>query len=320
MGTSWVAKLRKTIEGQPKECLVETPDAPDAEITEPVYTPRFPRAGRAKPPFIDWSRTRSPTAQAMIVDAHKLIYLPIAKNACSSTKRLVAQLGGLTLERGQDIHTALDQNNTGLQFKDHSADHIKHVLAAHDWMRFMVFRDPIDRLVSAYVEKFVINRERPEQWETCSHVIKTVFGIDTPTAEDYEHGVTFREFAEYILAHDPQQLDSHWQPQIFYMGHVPLTHLYDVKSLELLEADLRDHIRADIVLPRVNVSRDESDTHIYRKHAVDLLPQDLDDAKSLSLSSFLPQDLHSRLLEFYAADVSTYSLIKALSQSRLRHR
>ncbi|WP_218588594.1 sulfotransferase family 2 domain-containing protein [Marivita hallyeonensis] len=249
----------------------------------------------------------------MIVDQLKLIYLPIAKNACSSTKRLVASLGGLTPENGQDIHYMLDKNNTGLQFKDRKTEDLTRAFAARDWMRFIIFRDPMDRLVSAYVEKFVNNRTYPDQWATCRHVIETVFEKRDPTPEDYAHGVTFREFAEYILAHDPQQLDSHWQPQTFYMGHVPLTHMYDVKALDQFEQDLRDHIGADITLPRMNVSRETETDLTDLPTAVDLLPADLPDAKSLSLHSFLPEDLRARLMEFYAADVSIYRQIQRAS-------
>ena len=327
MTGSWFDKLRTRVTTTPSQPQTANTPEPVAESALDIaprsklsrFPARYPRGERAKPPFIDWSRTRSPTAQAMIVDDLKLIYLPIAKNACSSTKRLVASLGGLTLEKGQDIHYTLDKNNTGLQFKDKSPEDIKSALAAPDWMRFMVFRAPMDRLVSAYVEKFVNNREHPGQWETCGDVIRTVFHVDTATPEHFSHGITFREFAEYILARDPQQLDSHWQPQVFYMGHEPLTHMYDVKALDLLEDDLQAHIGSEISIPHMNRSRDQGPAKQHVPEAVDLLPKDLRDAKNLSLTSFLPQDLHGRLLEFYAADLSVYQQIKQSSALRQGH-
>lgn len=293
------------IEIVPPEDPIEMPDPP----AEP-FKARFPKISPSAPPFISQSLRWSPTAQAMIVDQLKLMYLPIAKNACSSTKRLVANLGGLTLDPGQDIHFTLDKQNTGLQFKDRTEADLRAAFASPDWMRFMIFRDPMDRLVSAYVEKFVNNRKNPEQWATCREVIKTVFGTADPTPEDFAHGITFREFSEFILSRNPKDLNSHWQPQTFYMGHVPLTHMYDVKALDQLSVDLKDHVGTDIDLPHINMSRSTDRKLTYLKTAVDLLPEDLPNAHSLSIESFLDESLHARLSEYYAADLSIYRQIR----------
>lgn len=298
---------------EPLEPTVEQPEpepAPEPPPPPRPITARFPRPSTPVPGYIDWSRPRAPTSQAMIIHDLKLIYLPIAKNACSSTKLLVAELGGLRLEPGEDIHQTLDTRNTGFQFKDHPEDVIRHAIAAPGWMRFMIFRDPMDRLVSAYVEKFVINRSFDHQWDTCRDVLKAVLGSDDPAPEDFVQGITFREFAEFILSQDPRELDSHWQPQVFYMGHVPLTHMYDVRAMDRLVIDLQSHVGSDIELPRRNVSREPERATEYLDIAADCLPGDLHNAETLSTDSFLPEDLRQRLTEYYAADVSIYRQIQ----------
>lgn len=249
----------------------------------------------------------------MMVKDLKIVYQPIAKNACSSTKRLVASLGGFAPAQGQGIHVALDSQNTGLQFKDHTHDDVSAALNDDGWMRFVIYRDPLERLVSAYVEKFVQNRTHPNQRRTIDGVIKSVFETDEPTEDDYEHGITFREFAEYILAENPNHLNSHWQPQTYYMGHVTFTHVYDVKNLGSLERDLRNHIGEDIELPKTNVSRDRSAELEYLPIAADLLPRDLANSKRLHIDSFLHDDLRARLSEYYAADMSIYRMVKGIN-------
>lgn len=299
-------------ESHERDAQPAAPRKTESRDTRPPPQPirsRFPRQVSETLSYIDRSRPRAPTSQAMIVDDLRLIYLPIAKNACSSTKLLVAKLGGLVLEPGQDIHQTLDTGDTGLQFKDHPEDHIRDAIAAPGWMRFMIFRDPMDRLVSAYVEKFVINRNDDRQWDTCRQILGTVLNKSDPTGEDFERGITFREFAEFILAQDPRDLDSHWQPQVFYMGHVPLTHIYDVRAMDRLVVDLQAHVGSKIELPRRNVSRKATGRKETLEVAADLLPGDLHNAERLSVESFLPRDLHRRLAEYYAADISIYHQI-----------
>jgi len=251
---------------------------------------------------------RPPTCQAMMIDDCRIIYLPIAKNACSSLKRTIAELGGVIPAKGEDIHHKLDSEHTGLQFEDRSDHEIRAALSDTDWMRFVVLRDPLDRLVSVFVEKFVLNRNIPAQAPTIGPVYQAVLLKETITPEDFDRGLTFREFAEYILSEGPARLNGHWRPQSAYLDHIPFTHVYDVNRLDLLARDLRAHLGRDIALPRMNVSREKSNELIYHKWAPDARPADLPTPKKLSVESFLPDGLHRKLIEYYATDLTLHRL------------
>lgn len=255
---------------------------------------------------------RSPTSQAMMVDDLKLVYLPLAKNACSSLKRTVATLGGVELQPGEDIHIKLDTNTTGLQFADRSEDEIRHALFSPDWMRFVVIRNPFDRLVSAYIEKFVLHRDAPRIEETVGPAYRAVFGRDVLTPEDFARGITFREFVTFILHEEPKALDFHWQPQSEQLGNIAFTHVYDVKRLDDLAADLSAHVGQQISLPRMNVSRETSGDHVVLPGACDLLPADLEDPGRITVDSFLPADLHSLVEQYFALDVTLYRMVQRL--------
>lgn len=292
----------------------KTPNNIRKESSEAIATLRKTKNQDTGQDYCSWSRKQCPTTQTMVVQNHKLIYQPVAKNACSSTKYLIAEIGGLKKIKGHGgIHALLDNNNTGLQFKDHSEEKISKILNEAGWMRFIIFRDPLDRLVSAYVEKFVKNRSKPVQRLSTKGVIQAILDKEEPTNEDYDRGITFREFAEYILHEKPYKLDSHWQPQINYLGHVAFTHMYDAKHLEKLEADLSRHIGYDIKMPRANVSRQRSGKLEYLKHAPDLLPSHLEVAPKLDIRSFLDDNLHARLSEYYAADISIYRMVQNIN-------
>lgn len=252
----------------------------------------------------------------MMVDDLRLMYLPIAKNACSSLKRLVAGLGGLQLRKGEDIHHKLDSENTGLQFEDREDHVIRAALSNPDWMRFVAIRDPLDRLVSVYVEKFVLNRNIPDQRPTIGPVYQAVLGREEVTDEDYDRGLTFREVAEYILAEEPARLNGHWRPQSEYLGRIPFTHLYDVKRLHYLAEDLSAHIGRKIELPMMNVSRDRSSELVYNQWAPDARPGDLPTPKKLSIESFLPDGLRCQLEEYYATDLTLHRLVERSDLAR----
>jgi len=279
-------------------------DRTDPEPAEPVALP-------IDCPPLSNALMRSPTSQAMMVEDLRLVYLPLAKNACSSLKRMVASLGGVELEPGEDIHIKLDTNRTGLQFADRSEEDIRKALSGPDWMRFVVIRDPFDRLVSAYIEKFVLHRDVPRIEETVGPAYRSVFGREALTPEDFVRGITFRGFVTFILHEDPKTLDFHWQPQSEQLGNIAFTHVYDVKQLDDLAEDLRAHVGQDIALPRMNVSRDASGDPIVLAGACDLLPAELEEPSRISVDSFLPDDLHGLVAQYFAMDVTRYRMVGA---------
>lgn len=278
----------------------------------PVEEPHLPEPW----PTLSQALYRSPTSQAMLVDDLKLLYLPIAKNACSSLKQLVASLGGVELEPGEDIHIKLDGSRTGLQFADRSEEDIRHALTAPGWMRFAVLRDPFDRLVSAYVEKFVLHRDEPRIEETVGLAYRAVFGRDELTPEDFERGISFREFVTFILHENPKVLDPHWQPQSEQLGNVAFTHVYDVKGLDCLVDDLRKHIGQEIPLPMMNVSRDIAADQISLAGACDILPDDFQDPGRISVDSFLPDDLYTLIAQYCAMDLTLYRMVQRMNVTR----
>ncbi|SHG90043.1 sulfotransferase family 2 domain-containing protein [Marivita hallyeonensis] len=269
---------------------------------DPPSTPRF---------------KRFPLKQAMIADPVKVIYMPIAKNACSSLKTLMAKLGGLTEQRpGEDIHRLLDTETTDLLFLHRSEKDIMERLFDPLWMRFVVLRHPVDRLVSVYVEKFVKNRMVKEAGITIDPVMLRSLGVWDLTAADYERGITFRAFANDILRENPARLDPHWRPQSLQLKAIPFTHVYTTEHLAVLKSDLDVHVGQRIDLPHKNRARyASSDT--ARDCVADVLPSDLDDAQTLSPDAFLDDDLRQRLSVHFAQDILLYDLAsRHLEQSQ----
>lgn len=162
----------------------------------------------------------------------RLIVCAIPKNGCTTLKRwflLFADPGAADVD---DVHA-------------HCADHWAislwegpprdEALATYDIMVFL--RDPLSRIASAYIEKFVgghpygcfeparevmedVARLQGRHVEI-DHVRTITAGtrmLDVPasSAVDYERGITFREFVHYLCRAPDDHMDIHWRPQRTY--------------------------------------------------------------------------------------------------------
>ncbi len=255
----------------------------------------------AEPPF----NARWPAMQAMVLPRLKLLYLPIAKCACTSLKSLAVRLSDLTEAEKADIlgevHGRTDGRRTGLQLKDHDEAAARAFLAAPGWMRVAVVRDPFDRLVSAYLEKFVIRREN--KGVTTAPVVAAIQGV-APEEADLARGVRFAEFLEFVLSEPPDRLDPHWCPQILSFAHIDVTDLYAIEHLPRLAADLSAHTGQPVAIGAENRKRVAPSRVVAG--AAGLWPEEIDDPSSLRPESFFDAESRARVADAYAADLTLH--------------
>ncbi len=263
---------------------------------------------------------RWPAMQIFVVDSAKLLYLPIAKCACTTLKSLCVELSDLPeAEKARilaEVHGQTDGRRTGLQLKDHDAATARTYLSAPGWMRFAVVRDPIDRLVSAYVEKFVIRRER--KGITTAPVVAALRGLSGPDAVTEAHlarGVRFREFLEFVLSEPEAALDPHWCPQSLSFRAIDLTEIYAIERLDLLAEDLARHLGRPVRIGALNRKRIAPTRRLAG--AADLWPKELGDAAALHPDSFVDAAARARILEAFAADASLHRLALRENTARL---
>lgn len=155
-----------------------------------------------------------PLWQMLVLRNRKLVYNPIAKSGSSSLRAAIVALSDIP-----DELTALpaDTHTTGLQLGDLPRDEALNILRDRAYVKFAVIRDPFDRLVSAYLEKFVVNRAHPGNQFHTRNVIAAVAGRRSPTAQDFQRSISFAEFVDYVVAQPPESLDPHWCPQYLYL-------------------------------------------------------------------------------------------------------
>jgi hypothetical protein len=146
-----------------------------------------------------------------------------------------------------------DRFNTGVQLKDLSREQALDILASDQYFTFSVIREPFERLVSAYMEKFVYNRRGRRNLLHTSPVISQVQGREDI---DLERGISFDEFIDCITHSDPMSLDTHWRPQSLYMQGVQhMSRIYRLEDIDKLEARLRAEFGTTAGLAHKNKTR-----------------------------------------------------------------
>ncbi|XP_033028117.1 carbohydrate sulfotransferase 14 [Lacerta agilis] len=171
----------------------------------------------------------------LVSDKHRFLYCYVPKVACSNWKRILKVLGG-TLE---NVNTQLkmDHRRDLVFLSDMKPDEIRYRLK--HYFKFVFVRDPMERLLSAYRNKFGEIKEYQLRYGV--EIVKRYRKNPGQSAGD---DVTFSEFIQYLLDEDVERMNEHWMP--IYNLCQPCAVRYDfIGSYERLNED------ANYVLGRV---------------------------------------------------------------------
>jgi hypothetical protein len=230
---------------------------------------------------------------------HKILYCPIEKNSCTFFKRLLimqSQYADQFLASEQQIHSFLNQS--GVFRPDTSAPFV-----SDEYLRFVVFREPIGRIVSAYMNKFVRSRR---------------YKIALKVTEDYRNRngqryherrlLNFTEFVEHICLQADRKMDVHWRPQCDFVRDEIDLFQYQVTLERVPEFTA-------ILSRRMGVELDTSKTpnqNFYKTYpaGMDLhvtAPEDLRKLEHVpDMNSLLTPELRAKLEDRYAQDIVLY--------------
>lgn len=130
----------------------------------------------------------------------RLAYTYIPKNACTSFKRTLGRAQGWL---GEEVTSPHDM--TGRWWLSGLARY-----AAAD-ERIVVIRDPLDRILSGYLNRFLMPSDA-----AADHALRTglaeLVGPDS-TRDD----ISFGQFVEYLSRTPSRSLNEHWRPQVDFL-------------------------------------------------------------------------------------------------------
>ena len=261
----------------------------------------FKSSRRAQKSGISW-----PMAQMFVNHRARVIYCPIGKVACTFMKRQMVRSSDLAFKDLviPDIHTMTDKVRTGLQLSDYPESEAQALLENDDFLRLAIVRNPFDRLLSAYLEKFVVRRLDAANAVHTSTVVAHVQRQKGISQLDLDLGITFRDFVTFVCSMPPSTLDPHWRPQSLYLAGVEWDALFPLERINeavgILEA------RSDIKLPRSKENATTDGAGNVVAGACDHLPSVLADMLPIDAGSFYETTLVSAVDLYFAEDFELY--------------
>ena len=166
-----------------------------------VNLPFWPK----KKPVIPKVVHRHPTTGYFKFDSIKVIYCPIPKNSSTFFKSRLIEANGDSQAQQESpfpLHAYLRKCS---QYWVHDLG----LLENPDFLKFAIIRDPLERVVSAYLNKFVATRRfHPIQLQSVKAYMELL-----DDSIDPERSLTFRQFVRLICKQSDADLDKHWRPQ-----------------------------------------------------------------------------------------------------------
>ena len=149
----------------------------------------------------------------IVNEEHKVIYCVVPKVGCTQLKRIFLVLNGVysSIEEATNIHNITKY--TYIHDKKFSVKKREYMLK--NFYKFMIVRDPLERIVSAYRNKW--------EGKTAQFMLPWLQSIGKRIVEKYRYSnkktslrkvnnITFLEYIHHIIDTPPHKLNAHWMP------------------------------------------------------------------------------------------------------------
>lgn len=229
------------------------------------------------------------SAQLYVEHSHRFIYCEVPKVGCSNWKRIILLLNPslrLTVRdlKHYDIHTSPLLR----KLSSYSPASQKKFLA--NYTKIMFVRDPFERIVSAYRDKFLHDDDKYYS-NFYANLIRKRLAINVNSTEY----ITFPEFVRFIVQENPYYRDTHWKPMFQLCD--PCNIQYNI--IGKIESITRD---ADFVLKTIGAPKDLK-YPTMKHHSNDSRTNEEITKQYLET---LPPKLYRQLLELYSPDFSMF--------------
>ena len=145
---------------------------------------------------------------------HRYVYMAVPKVACTTVKRTLAELEGLTPIERRNVH----QDDRQLRLAQLDATQATTALRSDEWLRFAFVRDPYDRMFSAWKSKLGNTWDTQYLW--LRREIRAAFDYPDVDSDPFPM-VAFGDFVRFIVeSQEPRVVyDGHWNLQTEVLIH-----------------------------------------------------------------------------------------------------
>ncbi|MGF1489031.1 MAG: sulfotransferase family protein [Prochloraceae cyanobacterium] len=214
-----------------------------------------------------WEKKNCVEAEFIIDRKYNFIYCPIAKVASSSMKRMAIELSDLKNKTEilklpkESIHAYVSHTLT--LAANYSYLEAMEILEDSKYFKFVIVRNPWERLASAYLNKFVWNRDFQKPDLTPKYIKKVIQDVYNKQGlePNYQRSITFREFVDYLCDTEDSKLNGHWCPQYLYLGKMKYDLIGKVENLSQDFEYIKTKLNLEIDLPWTNKTQKKQEHH-----------------------------------------------------------
>ena len=148
---------------------------------------------------------------------HKVLFCTIPKVSGTSWKKKLLAMNSIQTYIHLEKQKNVKHKNINYALKKHKVDTLsyKHLKNALNYTKIMFVREPVERLISAFHDKFNPNQESNHYFKHFGREISVnYYGNGTDRSGVNHRNVTFEQFVKYIVdlhnRNEAYKYDEHW--------------------------------------------------------------------------------------------------------------
>jgi len=175
----------------------------------------------------------------IVIESHKLLFFTIPKVGCTVFKQLFRRMYGYQSWKEHNDFIPHHPMSNGLNYLYHyKPREAERMLTDPSWTRAIFFRDPKERLLSAYLDKVLHENGKYVRVHCCGNnpSLKMLLHCQVLLDKLPNPLLTFADFLEKIVL---QCKDPHWRPQAHRLPDLYWPYINFVGHMDHIEQDTK---------------------------------------------------------------------------------